>query len=156
MKPSDDDWFERERLHRAAAAGDLADVQRLVDCGAATDAFDELSRTPLHYAAENEHYKVALFLLDHGADVNAHDESRAGETALCLAAQTDYPEMVELLLRHGADPDIIGWVGLTARLRARRRSDDDGRKISAMIDKYRPEKPGSESTSRGKAAPRSP
>ena len=141
MKPIDDDWFERERFHRAAADGDMPEVERLVHSGAEIGAFDDLSRTPLHYAAEQEHYKVAQWLLEHGANVNAYDEKMIGETALCLAAQKDYPEMVELLLSHGANPDINGWVGLTARVRAQRRTDDDGRKIAALIEKYRPPKP---------------
>jgi len=141
MKPVDDDWFERERLHRAAADGDLPEVERLVGTGTEINAFDDLSRTPLHYAAEHEHYKVAVWLLDHGANINAYDEKMIGETALCLAAQKDYPEMVELLLKYGADPDINGWVGLTARIRAQRRKDDEGRKIAALIEKYRPPPP---------------
>ncbi|QTN21509.1 ankyrin repeat domain-containing protein [Rhizobacter sp. AJA081-3] len=141
MTNLDDDWFERERLHRAAADGDLPEVERLVSYGADINAFDDLSRTPLHYAAENEHYKVAAWLLERGAQVNANDEKMIGETALCLAAQKDYPEMVELLLKHGADPDINGWVGLTARIRAQRRKDEDGRKIAALIEQYRPPKP---------------
>ena len=141
MKPTDDDWFERERLHRAAADGDLPEVERLIRSGAEISAFDDLNQSPLHYAAEQGHYKVALWLLEHGANVNAYDEKMIGETALCLAAQKDYPEMVELLLKHGADPDINGWVGLTARIRSQRRTADEGRKIAALIEKYRPTKP---------------
>lgn len=141
MATLDDDRFERERLHRAAADGDLSEVERLVAEGAEINAFDDLSRTPLHYAAENEHYKVTAWLLEHGAAVNAYDEKMIGETALCLAAQKHYPEMVELLLKHGADPDINGWVGLTARIRAQRRKDDDGRRIANLIEKYRPPRP---------------
>lgn len=136
---ADEDWYERERLHHAAADGDLAEVQRLVSERAGIAAFDDSSRTPLHHAAEQGHCEVARWLLAHGADVNAHDEKTIGETALCLAMQKSSAEMVELLLEHGADPDIRGWVGLTARMRARRRGDDDGRRIAALIDKYRPQ-----------------
>jgi ankyrin repeat protein len=124
----------------AAADGDLPEVQRLVASGAALDAFDGENCTPLHHAAAQGHCAVALWLLENGADVNAHDEQAIGETALCLAVKAGRAEMAELLLTRGADPDIPGWVGLTARLRAQRRAGDEGRTISALIEKYRPSK----------------
>jgi ankyrin repeat protein len=139
--PIREDWFEFERLHRAAAEGDLAEMRRLVATGYALDAFDDMNQTPLHYAAEGEHYKAAEWLLDQGASVNAHDEEQIGETPLCLAVRRDYPEMVELFLRRGADPDIRGWMGLTARIRAHERKDEDGHKIACLIESYRPPQP---------------
>ncbi|MES2698692.1 MAG: ankyrin repeat domain-containing protein [Pseudomonadota bacterium] len=135
----DDDWFERERLHRAAADGDQEELRRLVAAdGYALDAFDDLGRTPLHYALEGEHYRAAEWLIQQRANVNAHDEATIGETPLALAVQRDYPEMVELLLAHGADPDITGWMGNTARMRAQRRKDDDGKAIAALVQRYQP------------------
>ena len=139
--PLREDWFESERLHRAAAEGSLEELRSLVAAGCDVNAFDDMSRTPLHYAAENEHYKAAEWLLDHGASVNAHEEEKIGETALCLAVGQDYPEMIELLLKRGADPDINGWMGLTARIRAHERKDEDGHKIAALIETFRPPKP---------------
>lgn len=135
----DDDWFERERLHRAAADGDQEELRRLVAAGGhPLDAFDDLGRTPLHYAVEGEHYRAADWLIQQGASVNAHDEATIGETPLSLAVQRDCPEMVELLLAHGADPDITGWMGNTARMRAQRRKDDDGKAIAALVQRYQP------------------
>jgi ankyrin repeat protein len=128
-----DDWMERTRLHSAAEDGDLGEVKRLVSSGHSVHAFDELSFTPLHYAVRGEHYKVAVFLLEAGANVNAHDHEKAGETALGVAARGEYPEIVELLLRHGASPDIPGWMGVTARERARSRTDEDGQRIFALF-----------------------
>ena len=136
-----DDWFEAERLIRAAGEGDVAEMSRLVSSGYDVNLMDDLSRAALHYAATEGQYLAAKWLLEHGAEVNLNDEEMIGETPLCLAAQLDYPEMVELLLQHGADPDISGWMQLTARIRAHRRKDEDGRKIAAMIERYRPSKP---------------
>lgn len=133
-----DDWFTREQLHRAAQDGDLKQIRRLLDAGFAPRPFDDLSYTPLHYAVVGEHYHAAVALLAAGAAVNAHEQDRIGETPLSLAVQGDYAEMVELLLRHGADPDIRGWMGLTARLRARRRKDDVGRQIAALLERHAP------------------
>jgi len=136
--PIDENWFENKRLHRAAAEGDLQEMNRLLEVGYLLDRFDDLGRTPLHYAVEGEHYKAAKFLIDQGAKVNANDEATIGETPLALAVQRDYPEMVELLLANDADPDITGWMANTARMRASRRKDDDGKKIASLIQKYRP------------------
>ena len=79
-----DDWFEAERLHRAANEGDIAEMARLVASGYDVNLFDDLSRTPLHYAVEGEHYKAAEWLLKNGAAVNANEEELIGETPLCL------------------------------------------------------------------------
>jgi ankyrin repeat protein len=136
-----DDWFEAERFIRAAGEGDIAEMSRLASSGYDANLMDELSRSALHYAATEGQYLAATWLLQHGAEVNLHDEEMIGETALCLAVQLDYPEMVELLLQHGADPDISGWMQLTARIRAHRRKDEDGRKIAALIELYRPPAP---------------
>lgn len=133
----DDDWFERERLHRAAADGDQEELRGMLAAGGhALDAFDDLGRTPLHCAVESGHYRAAEWLIQQGASVNAHDEATIGETPLSLAVQSDYPEMVELLLAHGADPDITGWMGNTARMRAQRRKDGDGKAIAALVQRY--------------------
>jgi ankyrin repeat protein len=134
----DDDWFEQERLHRAAAEGDIDEMQRLVAAGYDLHKFDDLQYTPLHYAVAEDRYKAAQWLIEAGSGIDANDEEMIGETPLCIAAQRDYPEMVELLLRHGADPDITGWMGNTARSRADRRKDEEGRQIAALIRRYRP------------------
>lgn len=136
---ADNAWFERERLHRAAAEGNHDEMRRLVAAGGhALTTFDDLGRTPLHYAVEGEHYRTAEWLIQQGAIVNAHNEPTIGETPLSLAVRRDYPDMVELLLAYGADPDITGWMGNTARMRAERRTDDDGKAIAALLQRYRP------------------
>lgn len=136
---NDDALFERERLHRAAAEGNRDEMHRLLAAdGHALSTFDDLGRTPLHYAVEGDHYRAAEWLIQQGAVVNAHDEPTIGETPLCLAVRRGYPEMVELLLAHGADPDITGWMGHTARMRAERRQDEDGKAIAALLQRYRP------------------
>ena len=61
-----------------------------------------------------------------------------GDRLVSLAVQRDYPEMVELLLVHGADPDSTGALGNTARLRAQRRKDDNGKAIAALVQRYHP------------------
>jgi hypothetical protein len=70
--------------------------------------------------------------------VKLQDEDMIGETALSLAVQRDYPELVKLLLKHGANPDITGWMQQTARSRAHQRKDPDGAKIVMLIEQYKP------------------
>jgi ankyrin repeat protein len=129
-----EDWFEVEKLHRAACEGNLSEISRLVAEGFDIDAFDDLSRTPLHYAVEERQFDAAQLLISLGSDVNRHDEEMIGETPLSLAAQGDSPEIVELLMTHGAIADILGWMGLTARIRAKQRSDENGRIIAAILE----------------------
>lgn len=135
--PIREDWFEFERLHRAAQEGTIAEMADLVAAGCDVNAFDEMSYTPLHCAVEHNRAEAAVWLLDHGADINANEEAMIGETALCLAVQGQSPEIVEMLLKRGADPDIPGWMALTARMRAQRRNDDVGRKIAGLLERYR-------------------
>jgi hypothetical protein len=93
--------------------------------------------SPRHHV-EGEHYKAAEWLLETGAQVDAHQEELIGETALCQAARQSYPELVELLPKHGANPDIPGWMQISARIRANSRKDEEGKEIAALIEKYAP------------------
>jgi hypothetical protein len=136
-----EDWFEAERLISAAQESDLAEAQRFLAQGFDVDLMDEIGKGALHYAVEGENYKFVVWLLDHGANVNLHNDEIAGETALALAAQRDYPELVELLLARGADPDIPGLMQQSARTRAHERRDTDGLRIAALIEQFKPTPP---------------
>jgi ankyrin repeat protein len=59
-------------------------------------------------AAYNGHTRIAEFLLEHGARVDARNPE--GRTALMFAATGSFPETAELLLNQGADPDATGQV----------------------------------------------
>ena len=121
-----EDEFKREILHRAAQAGDLPAVQELVASGCPVNAFDYVDRTPFHYAVLGEHFAVVDYLLRHGADINANNEQRVGNTPLAEAAATCSLRMARLLVEFGADPTIHGWMSLTALDRAKRRKDGEG------------------------------
>ena len=120
------DWFERERLHRAAQAGDLPAVQELLGRVYAVNAFDELGKTPLHYAVEGEHFPVVDYLLRRGSDINARDERVIGDTPLGEAASTCSLAMARRLVAAGADPTVRGWMQLNALDRAKRRKKEKG------------------------------
>jgi ankyrin repeat protein len=128
-----DDWVDPEPLHSAAQAGDVARLRELVTQGHAVNAFDALGLTPLHYAARNGHYDAALFLIQSGADVNAHDERVIGNTPLADIAGDCSLQMARLLLDAGADPTIPGWMQLTALHRAKDRKRGDGPKVYELL-----------------------
>lgn len=128
-----EDWYEVERLHRAADDGDLAEIERLVAAGYDVNLFDDMGRTPLHYAAVGGRLEAIVALLGHGALVNANDEATISETPLALAVQETSVDAVRLLLNAGADPDIVGWMGNTARSRACSRRDATGGEMCRLI-----------------------
>jgi uncharacterized protein len=101
-------------IDEAIARGDLDDVKRHLqrDPGAARGKPDA-KLSPLHQALLRRQGKIALFLLEKGADVQAPDTS--GRTPLHLAVERGDAAMVKELLRRKADPtkrDRIGWTPL--------------------------------------------
>src|SRR3990167_5067702 len=107
------DFGNYTMLDRAAQKNYLNALQLLVKKGARINPGSN-QYTPLHAAAGFVSLEAAQFLLNHGAEVNAQNSN--GETALYQAIHDscDFEEisdvriaMVELLLRHQADPKIF-------------------------------------------------
>jgi ankyrin repeat protein len=68
--------------------------------------------SPLHYAAFYGLYDIAKFLIDeHSQDVNARGFS-AGETPIVVATRKGHPDIVRLLIKHGADMETRNLKGL--------------------------------------------
>ncbi|XP_056284488.1 ankyrin repeat and SOCS box protein 9-like [Pseudoliparis swirei] len=87
-------------LHRAAAKGHSECIQPLVQHGADVDQFIAPSGFPLHVACSHQHLSSVRKLLQLGATVNSRV---SGASPLHIAAGLSDPEMVSLLLDHGAD-----------------------------------------------------
>ena len=94
---------DRPPLSAAAQSGDVSRLRQLLKLfGADADERSGSRReTPLLLAIENGHTGAVVVLVACGADVNA--TTADGWTALHSAAQEEQPEVVALLLRHGAD-----------------------------------------------------
>jgi ankyrin repeat protein/predicted Ser/Thr protein kinase len=99
----------------AAARGDLAIVNSLLDAGADVNEQDSDGWSALIGAVDRGHAEIARLLLDRGADANAARQS--GVTALIIAASRGDQQTVEMLLSHEAEvnaQDTDGWSALTA------------------------------------------
>lgn len=95
----------------AAEAAELKRLQLLVQNSPdLLNAPGEGGKRPLHNAAEFGYLEVAKFLIAEGAQVNAtvpvQPSPSHGQTALLLAVNSGHLAMVELLLEHGADPNL--------------------------------------------------
>ena len=97
----------------AARVGDPAAVKKLVAQGANPNAPDGVnSWTPLQHAIHKHQIASMVALLDSGADPNAPDPH--GVTPLMMAAGYGYTDMVQILLKRGADPRLRDRDGSTA------------------------------------------
>jgi ankyrin repeat protein len=76
---------------------------------------------------------AAEFLIEAGANVNANEEEKAGDTPLAAVAETCSLAMARILVEAGADPTIPGWMQLTALDRAERRNDPDAAAIQELL-----------------------
>ncbi|CAJ1373916.1 unnamed protein product [Effrenium voratum] len=99
-------------LLRAAHAGEMAEVEALLEAPCDPDAVKKGSlRTALYAAAEQGHVDVARCLLAAGADVNKVDEN--GRTAMYAAALNGHQDVVREFLEAGADKDHTDNEGQT-------------------------------------------
>lgn len=109
----------RTALRAAAWGGHEGPVKSLIRAGAEIDRADVEGRTPLTAAAYMGHCTVAEFLLESGANVNKCDvEGRSALAVACLCVPTGHrhPQLVSVLLEHGADPELQDKEGLTPLL----------------------------------------
>jgi len=103
------------KLIKATVSGDTAKVYRLlIEDDAIPNVYDANGGTPLHFTAYYNYPEVAALLLDHKADVNAHEKATTDATPLHTAAANGHAEMVSLLLASRAQPDAMNASGKTA------------------------------------------
>ncbi|KAI9565923.1 ankyrin repeat protein [Daphnia sinensis] len=98
----------RTPLFLAAIANCFVMLQFLIGKNANTNQVDAFGLSPLHIAVAsnaNDSNKVAELLLKYRANVNALD--REGNTPLHIAVSKNKIDIVQLLLKHKADPNIV-------------------------------------------------
>ena len=111
-----------DALHRAAKAGDIDGLKAALAAGADVNARDGKGRTALMHAA-NKGYPlmVPLLLAAEGADADIR--AADGATALFMAVVHGHAEVVEQLLKGGADIFIKGPTSKTPMDIAKLRED---------------------------------
>ncbi|TCR63634.1 ankyrin repeat domain-containing protein [Bosea sp. BK604] len=92
-------------LHAAAAAGDGAEIRRLVTARAELDARDGNGRTPLHVATFRGHAEAARLLIAAGAQPGLLDDQRYD--AVTIASVRDDEPMLKALIASGASAALV-------------------------------------------------
>ena len=115
------------RLHVAAYNSDLGTVIELLANGSNPNACDEKGFTPLHWCAfrglvGTQQHLVAEALLQAGANPNAC--TNAEDCILNMAIESGNQSLVEVLIRNGADVNMIAN-GVTPLMTAARVGDKD-------------------------------
>lgn len=121
MALSLDDGFGFTLLHAAALSGNVQMADLVLEFGTRKNGVDKDGVTALHLAAELNHVELTSWLLNRNVKVNMQD--RDGDTPLHYAALQDsvsfalgssHRKIMEMLISHGADPEIRNQNGQTA------------------------------------------
>jgi ankyrin repeat protein len=91
-------------MSEAAVRGDAKILRALLAAGASAESANADGQTALMILARTSNVEAAQLLINHGANVNAHEKWR-NQSALMWAAAEQQPAMVRLLLKHGAVVD---------------------------------------------------
>jgi len=118
-------------LHFACFFGQPDAARLLIEGKAAVDsvAANPTQVMPLHSAASARNLEAARLLLERGAPVNARQQ--AGWVPIHAAAQNGDRPMVELLLKHRADPKLVNDEGKTSAMVAREKGHGE---IAALLE----------------------
>ncbi|KAM9750949.1 dynein axonemal heavy chain 12 [Menidia menidia] len=100
--------LNRTALHESAFLGLENFVYLLLESGANPNALDIKNKSPLSLAAQNGHLNVVDILLQKGAHVWSESDSGS---VLFDAAASGNPDIISLLLDHGADPNLPLYSG---------------------------------------------
>ena len=111
-------------LHRAVRENDRGGALEALDSGAdANWANPSTSTAALHIACKLGHTKLALLLIQRGADVNA--QTKSGWIPMHFAVNTGLLELVELLHSHGGRADIVNeWMKTPLDIAKERKNEE--------------------------------
>lgn len=91
---------DRKQLLYAVRNGKFRLLSKILSTFGNADVPDDEGNTPLILAAGKGYARIALMLLEYGADIHARNTD--GENALILACREAHPRMARLLLERGA------------------------------------------------------
>lgn len=87
--------------------------------------------TPLHSAATARNIEAARLLLEHGNPKMVNARQQGGWVPIHAAAQNGDLAMVELLLKHHADPKLANSDGSTPAMVAREKGHEE---LAALLE----------------------
>ena len=96
-------------IHEAIQRKDMTELKRLIEQGVDINTVDGRGRTPLYWASLMGYTDVAKYLLAKGANIQKGASWKDNEQPLHVAATHGYFELVDLLLKNGADPNAETW-----------------------------------------------
>lgn len=105
VPPGPDEIAAYQGLHRAAHAGDVAGIRRLLAAGAAPDARDGRQRTPLHVACYARRHEAMRALVAGKADPKAIDAQNYD--CITMASVADDVPTLTVAIEIGGDPRQI-------------------------------------------------
>jgi len=69
--------------------------------------------TPLHFAAQGQHFQIATLLLDAGATVDVQDNNRNTPLSNAVFSSKGRGDLIKLLRQRGANPHAANNYGVT-------------------------------------------
>ena len=126
---------QKTALIGAAEGGNFEMVKKLSSSGAALEplrrtcrresrakggaqivTYEKLNKTALHVACVNENYDIVEFLADKGGASYVDVVDSFGRTALFYAALAEKPDIMRLLVHHGASVNVLDDEGMNPLL----------------------------------------
>lgn len=92
-------------LAAAAAKGNTRKLNQLLKQGADLNARGKDDMTPLMWAMIRTNKAGFRYLLEHGANPNVPIDS--GDSVMSVSAMADDPEYLDLVLKHGGNPNLV-------------------------------------------------
>ncbi|MFH4979391.1 hypothetical protein AB6A40_006100 [Gnathostoma spinigerum] len=91
---------------------------------------DDVGQTLLNWSSAFGTVDMVNYLCDKGADVNKGQRSSSLHYAACFGR----PDVVKILLRNGANPDLRDEEGKTALDKARERSEEGHQRVATILE----------------------
>ena len=100
----------------AAEKGSIAKVAKLLKGGADINSRGKYRQSALQEALLNDHFELALWLIDRGADVNIAD--KWGNTPLSTSVDAKNAACINRILEAGGNVNTADWQGITPLMQA--------------------------------------